>query len=67
MRLKLWGMILMLPVAGCMNAANPVAVCDATAADTTAHAAALAQDGGSASVVTGQRLIVRLDAACGRG
>ena len=57
----------MLPVAGCMNAASPVAVCDATAADTTAHASALAQDGGSASVVTGQRLIVRLDAACGRG
>ena len=60
-------MTLTLPVAGCMSVASPVAICEATAADTTAHAAALADDGGPRSVVTGQRLISRLDAGCGRG
>lgn len=62
----LWAMTLMLPVAGCVSAVSGGAVCEATAADTTAHAEALAADGGAASVVTGQRLIARLDAACGR-
>jgi hypothetical protein len=59
-------MILMLPVSGCVSAVSGTGVCEATAPATTAHAAALASDGGPASLVTGQRLIVRLDAACGR-
>lgn len=59
-------MVLTLPVAGCVSVASPSAICDATDADATAHAAALATDGGPLSVVTGQRLISRLDAGCAR-
>lgn len=51
-------------VAGCMNAASDSAICDALAADVTAHAAALAEDGGDRSVQTGARLIRRFDAGC---
>lgn len=49
---------------GCSTVASTSAVCDGTAASRTAHAAALAEDGGVASVVTGARLIRQLDAAC---
>ena len=55
---------LMMPVAGCMNGASEAAICDGTAAARTAHAAALAQGGDDASVVTGARLIGLLDAGC---
>jgi hypothetical protein len=40
------------------------AICLGTQASRKAHAAALAQDGGDASVVTGARLISQIDAAC---
>ena len=60
-----WMMLaLTLPVAGCMNGASEAAICDGTAAARTAHAAALAQGGDDASVVTGARLIGLLDAGC---
>lgn len=57
-------MILPFFVIGCANAASQTAICDATAASRTSHAAALAKDGGNASVVTGAQLIRQLDAAC---
>lgn len=57
--------ILLLPAGSCMNVASQPAICDGTAAARTAHAAALAQDGGDASVVTGARLIRLIDAGCG--
>jgi hypothetical protein len=47
-----------------MSVANDSAICDATDAQRTAHAAALAADGGDKSVVTGQALIATLDATC---
>lgn len=59
-------MILTLPVAGCMSVASDSAICAGTAKATTAHAAALADDGGPRSVVTGALLIGQLDAGCGR-
>lgn len=49
---------------GCAPAVNQRAICDATAASRTAHAAALAEDGGDRSVVTGALLIRQIDAAC---
>ena len=42
------------------------ALCAGTAQATTDHAAALAEDGGNRSVVTGAFLIRQLDAGCGR-
>jgi len=62
-------MILTLLVAGCTNVGRPsgpdgAALCDGTAAARTALAAALAEDGGDASVVAGARLISQIDAAC---
>jgi hypothetical protein len=56
---------LMLLVSGCASAVSDRAICDGTIADRSAHAAALAQDGGDLSVTTGQVLIQKLDAACG--
>ncbi len=55
----------LLFVAGCVTAPNQAAICDGSAAARTAHASALAADGGDASVVTGARLIRLLDAGCG--
>lgn len=52
-----------LIVTGCVAVA-PVAVCDATAGDRTALAAALVADGGPASMAAGRTLISRLDAGC---
>lgn len=57
-------LILILPVAGCMSAANGEALCDGTEAARTAHAAALAEDGGDKSLLTGARLIKLIDAGC---
>jgi len=51
--------------AGCGIAVSDRAICDGTSADRTAHAAALARDGGDLSVTTGAALIASLDAACG--
>lgn len=58
-------MTLPLLAAGCERGASDRAICDGTAAARTAHAAALAKDGGDASVVTGARLIQLIDAGCG--
>ena len=57
-------MILLLPAGSCMNGASEAAICDGTAAARTAHAAALAQGGDDAAVVTGAALIRLLDAGC---
>jgi hypothetical protein len=66
MRFKImWGMTLMSFVAGCQNVAS-VEVCQGTEAATTAHAAALARDGGPESLDTGALLVKLLDAGCGR-
>jgi len=56
--------ILILPVGSCLNVVSETAICDATAASRTDHAAALAADGGDRSVVTGAVLIMQIDAAC---
>mgnify|MGYP000231548142 FL=1 len=57
-------MIPVLLVAGCVSGASNSAICDGTRKARSEHAAALASDGGDASVVTGQALIARIDAAC---
>jgi len=56
--------MLTLPVTGCVSVASTDAVCDGTEAARTEHAAALADDGGPLSVVTGARLIRLIDAGC---
>lgn len=50
---------------GCVNVGSERAICDGTQAARTAHAAALAQDGGDLSVATGAYLIQLIDAGCG--
>ena len=57
-------MTLLFFVSGCASAVNNNAICDGTAAARTKHAAALAEDGGDASVVTGATLVMMIDAAC---
>lgn len=52
-------------VTGCVSVASNGAICDGTKSARTDHAAALAQDGGDLSVVTGAHLIRLLDAGCG--
>jgi hypothetical protein len=49
---------------GCAGVVSETAICDATTASRTDHAAALAADGGDRSVVTGALLIRQIDAAC---
>jgi hypothetical protein len=49
---------------GCVSAVSSNAICDGTASVRTEHAAALADDGGDRSVVTGARLIAMIDGAC---
>lgn len=60
-------LMLTLPATGCVSVASGNALCDGTEAARTEHAAALADDGGPLSVVTGARLIQLLDAGCGAG
>jgi hypothetical protein len=48
-----------------VSAASTNAVCAGTETARTEHAAALADDGGPLSVVSGARLIQLLDAGCG--
>ena len=55
---------LTLLVTGCASGVSGTAVCDGTKAARTAHAEALAQDGGDLSVQTGATLIAMLDAGC---
>jgi hypothetical protein len=57
-------MTLLSCVSGCVSAVNSNAICDGTSSARTKHAAALARDGGDASVVTGANLIMMIDAAC---
>lgn len=59
-------MILLFSATGCVSVVSDRAICDGTSAYRTAHAAALARDGGDLSVTTGATLIRKLDAACGR-
>jgi hypothetical protein len=62
MRMFLAAMPLMT-LLGCATV-QPAAVCDATAGDRTALAAALVADGGPHSMAAGRTLISRLDAGC---
>lgn len=60
-------LLVMIPLScatGCVSAASDKAVCDGSEQARTDHAAALAQDGGVLSTVTGARLIQLLDAGC---
>lgn len=59
-------MILLLPAGSCLNAASGNAICDATEAARSEHAAALSADGGDMSVVSGARLIRMIDAGCSK-
>lgn len=58
-------LMLTLPVTGCVSAVSTDAVCAGTETARTEHAAALADDGGPLSLVTGARLIRLIDAGCG--
>ena len=51
-------------VAGAGEDKSLQATCERTAAARTAHASALADDGGTKSALTGRNLIAVLDAAC---
>ena len=53
-------------VTGCAKGVSDSALCAGTAHATTEHAAALAEDGGARSLVTGAFLIRQLDAGCAR-
>ena len=60
-------LLVMIPlccVTGCVSVANETAICDGTSVARTAHAAALAEDGGMQSLSTGAYLIRVLDAGC---
>jgi len=59
-------MTLTLLAAGCGNVGSDAEVCTGSDAARTAHAAALAADGGDRSVVSGAYLIQLIDAGCGR-
>ena len=60
-----WTAILpILAASGCVSVVNDSAICHGTEVSRTAHAAALAEDGGDMSVVTGAYLIRQIDAAC---
>lgn len=56
--------MLTLPATGCVTAGSDRAICDGSMQARAAHAAALAQDGGDLSVVTGAHLIRLLDVGC---
>ena len=65
--MRTWAMVTLAMIAsGCASAASDSAVCEVTDRPATVHAAALAEDGGPASITTGRRLIATLDAACAR-
>lgn len=55
---------LMLTATGCAPVASPDAFCARIADALTRHAAALAADGGAASITTGREVIALTDAAC---
>ncbi len=64
--MRLWPMILLL-LAGCSQSVPPhdSAICYGLTPWIDRHAAALVRDGGDESVVTGQNLVAKFDAACG--
>lgn len=66
MRPMIYPLSLICFVGGCVNAGgnSGAAICDATDRARTEHAAALAQDGGPRSMVTGARLVAMIDAGC---
>lgn len=51
---------------GGQTGTSDAGICDGLEAATRDHAAALVEDGGDRSLVTGARLIRVLDAGCGR-
>lgn len=57
--------LLISTVSGCASAVSDSALCGGTERARTAHAAALAKDGGPLSLATGRALIATLDAGCG--
>lgn len=61
---KLIMLSIILFTSGCVSATSDRAICDGSAALRDAHTAALLQDGGDQSVVTGAALLAALDAAC---
>lgn len=63
--IKLALVMLTLAVTSCANVVSNEAICDGTAIDRTEHARALAHDGGDQSVITGAKLIKKIDVACG--
>ncbi len=67
MRRKIWAMIPLFFATGCARVAvSDSALCVGLERPVADHAAALAEDGGPKSVVTGARLIRLIDAGCGR-
>lgn len=63
-RLFIAALFVVMALSACSPIVSQDGLCDGTAALRTAHAAALAQDGGDLSVVSGARLIRALDAGC---
>ena len=51
-------------LSGCATAPSSNAICDGTKQSRTAHAAALVEDGGPRSLITGAALIQQIDAGC---
>lgn len=67
MRRLIWAVIPMFFVTGCASVGvSDSAICAGLTAPARDHAAALADDAGLRSVVTGARLIRLIDAGCGR-
>jgi len=57
-------LLVTLSLAGCLASAEPSGICAGLEPLERDHAAALITDGGDQSVVTGNRLISGIDAAC---
>lgn len=57
--------MLTLLATGCAKGVSDSAICDGTKASRSEHAAALADEGSDAVVLTGANLISQIDAACG--
>lgn len=56
--------MMLASLTGCTGAVSDAAICAGTAADRTAHARALTEDGGPVSRRTGAVLIAKIDAGC---
>lgn len=64
--MRILPLLLMMPLSGCAIGVADSVICQRTAAPSDAHTAALIEDGGPKSLVTGQNLIAILDAGCGK-